>query len=103
MKTIVLMTVTALLLSISVAAYAMDAAHGKEVFAAQKCSMCHAIAGVGNKAHALDGVGGKLSADEIKKWIKTPKEMKATAAMKAYPTISDKDLQDLTDYLLTLK
>jgi cytochrome c2 len=103
MKITVLLTVTALLLSVSVAVYGMDAAHGKEVFAAQKCSMCHAIAGAGNKAHPLDGVGAKLKADEIKKWIKTPKEMKPTAAMKAYPAISDTDLQDLTDYLLTLK
>ncbi len=77
--------------------------HGKDVFAAQKCSMCHSIAGKGNAKSPLDGVGSKLKADEIKKWIKTPKEMKADAKMKAYPNLADKDLEDLTAYLLTLK
>ena len=31
--------------------------------------MCHAIAGKGNKQNPLDGVGAKLSADDIRKWI----------------------------------
>jgi len=85
-------------------AFAADAVeHGKEVFAAQKCSMCHSIAGKGNAKNVLDGVGAKLKADAIKKWIKTPKEMKADAKMKAYPNLADKDLEDLTAYLLTLK
>jgi cytochrome c2 len=83
----------------------LDAAsdRGKEVFAAQKCSMCHSIGGVGGKMKALDGVGSKLKADEIKKWIATPKEMKAGVIMKAYPDLPDKDLNDLIAYLVSLK
>ncbi len=84
-------------------AYAADAAHGKEVFAAQKCSMCHSIAGKGNPKNPLDGVGSKLKEPEITKWIKTPREMKADAKMKAYPNLPEKDLEDLAAYLLTLK
>ena len=38
---------------------------GAEVYAAQKCQMCHAIAGKGNKANSLDGVGTKLSAADL--------------------------------------
>ena len=41
-------------------ATAQDDAHvkkGQEVYAAQKCSVCHAIAGKGGKASPLDGVG----------------------------------------------
>ncbi len=83
--------------------YAADVGHGKEVFTAEKCSMCHSIAGKGNSKNPLDGVGSKLKDAEIKKWIKTPKEMKADAKMKAYPNLSEKDLDDLTAYLLTLK
>src|SRR5687768_9630658 len=32
---------------------------GQEVYTAQKCSLCHQIAGKGNKASPLDGVGKK--------------------------------------------
>jgi mono/diheme cytochrome c family protein len=86
---------------------------GKAVYdAAQpmKCKICHSIAGQGTKG-PLDGVGGKLKGDEIKAWIRTPKDMaekaKATRkpAMPAYPKekLSDEDLDALTTYLLTLK
>ena len=34
---------------------------GQQVYDAQKCSMCHSVAGKGSKANPLDGVGGKLS------------------------------------------
>ena len=43
-------------------ARAEDAAAGEKVFAAQKCSMCHSVAGKGGKMSALDGVGSKLTA-----------------------------------------
>lgn len=76
---------------------------GKEVFAAQKCSMCHAIEGKGNKNAPLDGVGSKLSADDIKKWIVSPKEMKADSKMKAYPSLAAEDLDALVTYLSSLK
>ncbi len=42
---------------------------GKQVYTAQKCSVCHSIAGVGNKKGPLDKVGTKLSADDIRAWI----------------------------------
>ena len=54
---------------------AQDAAQSRraqEVYAAQKCQMCHAIAGKGSKSNPLDGVGTKLSADDIKQWITHP-------------------------------
>jgi mono/diheme cytochrome c family protein len=62
------------------AAAGQDAAQvkkGEEVYTAQKCSMCHAIAGKGNKQNPLDGVGKKLTADDIRQWIVTPTEMTA--------------------------
>lgn len=76
---------------------------GKAVYAAQKCKMCHSIAGEGNTKWPLDGVGKKLKADEIVKWTMTPKVMKADTTMKAYPDISTKDMDDLTAYMLSLK
>jgi cytochrome c1 len=39
----------------------------------------------------------------MKKYIKDPKSVEPGAKMKAYPSIADKDLDDLVAYLLTLK
>jgi cytochrome c2 len=104
-KTVSLFAVLAMFLVIGLIAYSAEgsASHGKEVYEAQKCRLCHSIAGVGNKNAPLDGVGAKLKAEEIAKWIKTPKEMKADAKMKAYPNLPEQDLNDLVAYLLTLK
>ncbi len=77
--------------------------HGKEVYAMQKCALCHSISGAGGKRLALDGVGSKLKPEDIRKWIRTPKEMKADSTMKAYPNLPEKDLRDLVAYLMTLK
>ena len=83
---------------------------GQEVYAAQKCSVCHSIAGKGNKANPLDGVGKKLSADEIRQWITTPTEM--TAKMKStkkppmpakYGKLPKEELDALVAYLQSLK
>lgn len=104
------------LFAATVLAFPQDASlveKGKAVYGAAgpKCSMCHAIAGKGNSMNPLDGVGDKLSADDIKAWVRTPKEMAAKSksqgkpAMMPYPKekISDQDLDALVAYLLSLK
>jgi cytochrome c2 len=106
MKIIGIVSIAAAIALICVAAlFSLDAAsdHGKEVFAAQKCSMCHSIEGAGGKMKSLDGIGSKLKAEEIRKWIVTPKEMKEGVIMKAYPDLPEKDLQDLVAYLVSLR
>ena len=100
-------------LALAVPAFAQDAAKGKQVYdaATPKCKVCHAVGGEGNAKGSLDGVGAKLKADEIKAWMRTPKEMAEKAKadrkppMPAYSkeTISDADLEALTAYLLSLK
>lgn len=86
-----------------------SAADGEKVFAAQKCTICHSVAGQGNKKGPLDGVGAKLSADDIRLWITNAPEMAAKAkaerkpAMKAYGTLSKADVDALVAYLQTLK
>lgn len=89
--------------------FAQDAAQiekGKAVYDAQKCSLCHAIAGKGNAKGPLDQVGAKLSADDIRKWIVSPKEMKSTGRkpdMRAYPNLPAADLDALVAYMRSLK
>jgi hypothetical protein len=66
------------------------------------------VAGVGNKRGALDEVGSKLSADEIRQWIvdatamaaKTKAERKPP--MKSY-TLAKEDLDALVAYMASLK
>jgi mono/diheme cytochrome c family protein len=85
-----------------------DPKAGEKVYADQKCSVCHAIAGKGNAKGALDDVGSKLSADEIRAWINDSKGMtaktKATRKpeMRAY-TLPKEDVDALVAYLSTLK
>ena len=81
---------------------------GAKVYADQKCSLCHSIAGKGNAKGSLDGVGSKLTADEIRSWITDSKGMtaktKATRKpeMKTY-TLPKDDVDALVAYLSSLK
>jgi mono/diheme cytochrome c family protein len=82
---------------------------GQAVYAAQKCMMCHAIAGKGNAKGALDGVGKKLTVEDIRLWIVDPVTMTARTKaprkplMKAYPSLPKADLDALVAYMVSLK
>jgi mono/diheme cytochrome c family protein len=84
-------------------------AQGQKVYTAQKCQICHSIEGKGNKNGPLDGVGSKLSVEEIRQWIVDAPGMtaktKATRKplMKSYPSLSKDDLNALVAYLASLK
>jgi mono/diheme cytochrome c family protein len=85
-----------------------QASKGQQVFATQKCTICHSIAGEGNKKGPLDGVGVKLSADEIRQWITNAPDMAAKAKAERKPpmkpfTLPKDELDDLVAYLQTLK
>ena len=88
---------------------AAKVARGQELYVAQKCGICHAIAGKGNAKGPLDGVGAKLSADEIHQWIVNASEMtaKTKAArkppMKAYANLPKEDVDALVAYMQSLK
>jgi|SRR5687767_8097415 len=89
---------------------AQDAAKGEGVYNAQKCSVCHAVAGKGNKANPLDGVGAKLSADDIRAWIVDPVAMTAKTGSQKKPPMPKKwatlpaaELEALVAYMHSLK
>lgn len=75
---------------------------GIEVYAAQRCAACHSIAGVGNKKSPLDGVGSKLSPDQLRKWIVAPREMDPKVRKRAYDKLAPKDLDALVMYMRSL-
>ena len=111
----ILLTALALAVAatVPVPAGAQDAAQikrGQEVYTAQKCQVCHSIAGKGGKASPLDGVGKKLTADDIRQWITQPKEAAAKANSAKKPPMQDKygtlpaaDLDALVAYMQSLK
>jgi len=93
------MAVVILFSSTAFAQAAAAADKGAAVYTAQKCATCH----------ALDGIGSKLKADEIRAWIVTPAEMtkKANATrkppMKAYASLPKEDLDALVAFLAAKK
>lgn len=93
----------------SVAAQDAKIEKGKQVFAANKCSMCHSIAGKGNPKGPLDDVGSKVSAAEMKQWLNDPKSMAAKEKkdrkppMRSFATMPADDQDALIAYLQTLK
>src|SRR5262245_45083086 len=98
-------------LAMSGFAAAQDAAkRGQEVYNAQKCQVCHSIAGKGGKTSPLDGVGSKLSAADIRLWITEPAKMTAQSKSTKKPPMPAKwaslpaaELDALVAYMQSLK
>ena len=81
---------------------------GIAVYKAQKCNLCHLIAGEGKKTGTtLDGVAAKSEA-EIREWMIHPKEAAAKAkstkkpVMKDYSKLPPADLDAIVAYMKTL-
>jgi mono/diheme cytochrome c family protein len=85
-------------------------ADGRRVYEREKCATCHQIAGKGNSRFPLDGVGRRLSRDQLRRWFTHTVEMEA--ALPRLPAIrmssrkykfSDADLEALVEYLASVR
>jgi len=92
------------------AAAAQDAkvTRGAQVYAEQKCSLCHSVGDKGNKKGPLDEVGSTRTADELHAWIVDAKGMTAKTKAPRKPEMKNYDLPKadvdaLVAYMLTLK
>lgn len=110
MRFMVALTTMGILSLAPAGAWAQDAAKGEAVYGAQKCQMCHSVAGKGGKASALDGVGKKLPAADLKQWIVDPvaaatkhSSTKKPLMPKTYAKLPAADIDGLVAYLQTLK
>ena len=67
---------------------------GIDAFQAQKCNICHSIAGKGKKTGPLDDVGRRLSPADIRQWIEDPVAMAAKREPKSTrkPPMKKKDI-----------
>ena len=109
-RVLVAAVVAGLALAVSAPSFAGDVEKGKEIYAAQKCKMCHSIDGVGNKKGSLDDVGNKYSLEDLKAWIVNPVEMtKKTEAKRSpkmknkYDDLSAEEVDALVAYMASLK
>jgi mono/diheme cytochrome c family protein len=87
----------------SVGAGASLIERGRGIYAEQKCQACHSIAGTGNRRYPLDGVGSKLSPDDIRRWIVAPREMNPSVSKRAFDRIPAADLDALVAYVSSLR
>jgi cytochrome c2 len=94
-----------------------DAANGRTLFTAKGCIACHTAQGIqgatGTIGPNLNGIGdaakrptltdgGQNTPEHIREWIKDPQKLKPGTMMPNLQ-LSDKEADDLTALLLTLK
>ena len=106
-----LIVVAALFASaLAVVASAKQTLDGRKVYEREKCATCHQIAKRGNSRYPLDGVGSRLTEEEIRRWLTKPAEMEA--ALPRMPALrmstmkirlDKQELDALVEYLRTLK
>jgi mono/diheme cytochrome c family protein len=98
--------VAILAVSFAASAFAADAAAGKAVYDGAKptCKGCHT-----DTKNPLAKAGAENTVDELKAWVRTPKDMIAKRGKKgimpayAADKISDADLENLVAYMATMK
>jgi mono/diheme cytochrome c family protein len=102
------LTVIACLVAATAIAQDAKITRGEEIYAAQKCALCHSIGEKGNKKGPLDGVGAKLSSDELRQWIVDAKGMTAKSGAPRKPEMKNyalpkNDVDALVAYMVSLK
>jgi cytochrome c553 len=106
MRRFLIVAVAVLAVSFAATTFAGDAAAGKAVYDGAKpaCKGCHT-----DVKNPLDKAGAGNTADELKAWVRTPKDMIAKRAKKgimpAYGAdkIAEADLENLVAYMATMK
>jgi len=104
------MVIAGLVILGATAAAAQEAtvAKGEQVYGEQKCALCHSIGDKGNKKGPLDGVGTKLPADDLRKWIVDAKGMTVKTGAPRKPEMKNyalpkADVDALVAYMASLK
>jgi mono/diheme cytochrome c family protein len=81
---------------------------GVKVYQEQKCATCHQIEGKGSKISPLDGVGAKLTEQELRRWLLEPRKIAAEKGitmkpvMPSYEKLPKEDIDALVAYMRTL-
>ena len=82
---------------------------GRKIYDSEGCAKCHMLGGQGNRMFPLDGVGSRLSADDIRRWLTHTAQMED--ALPKVPAIkmssrkydfNDADLDAIVAFLKSL-
>jgi cbb3-type cytochrome oxidase cytochrome c subunit len=82
---------------------------GRAVYLAQGCALCHAIAGTGNPRYPLDGVGDRLSPQDLRNWTLGLGDAQGALPARAvrikedYRVLPADELDALVGYLASLR
>jgi len=81
-----------------------DEARARELINSQGCKGCHTIEGSGGTLGPdLDGVGGRLSRQELRRALVAPAERNPDGLMPTFSHLDDQDLDALVDFLAKQK
>ena len=98
--------VTSLWLTVGAGTVFAGADEGKKVFEAKKCMNCHSLGSekgpMAKLGGPLDGVGAKRDAAWLKGYLMDPKSKVPNAKMPKQ-NLTEKDVDDLVQYMLSLK
>ncbi len=77
---------------------------GAAVFQTRGCMNCHTLHGTGGTfGPALDTIGRSLSREQIEHYIRNPKAVNPKAMMPAQTELSEKEAEEVSEFLATLK
>jgi cytochrome c2 len=98
--------VTSLWLAAGAGTVFAGAEEGKKAFEAKKCIACHSLGSekgaMAKLGGPLDGVGAKRDAAWLKGYFADPKSKIPNSKMPKQ-NLTEKDIEDLTQYMLSLK
>lgn len=77
-------------------------ARGQQVYQAQRCFGCHAIAGQGSPRYPLDGVGSRLTPEELRLWVVAPQQIRPGVRKPAFDDLPEDDVVALVRFMETL-
>ncbi len=97
------MVVTGLFLSGSAESQEAKIEQGRDLYAARKCPVCHAVEGKGGKVGPdLSKIGGRRDPAWLKQFLPNPKALFPDTIMPPFPG-SEEELEALIAYLSSLK
>jgi nitric oxide reductase subunit C len=77
---------------------------GGAVFQTKGCMNCHALDGTGGTfGPALDTIGRKLSAEQIRTYVRDPKSVDPESMMPPQTRLSDRELEEVAKFLSNRK
>jgi mono/diheme cytochrome c family protein len=76
---------------------------GRRVYVEQRCSACHSIAGEGSPRSPLDGVGARLTAEQIRLWVVDPRAARPGVRKPDFADLPPREIDALVAFMQSLR